>query len=301
VSRFYRFWTNIAAGLLVLLLVQPAMGQLSSKDIESLQQQAIGEGWTFIVNDNPATKYSLDELCGMRMPEGWVEPRPEPDLSSTEVMDLPEAFDWRDSVDLPDVRNQGGCGSCWAFASVGVLECAIKIKDGIDVDLSEQWLVSCNRDDWGCDGGWWAYYYFWFKADGCGDTGPVYESDYPYAAQDLPCGCPYEHQEQHLISSYTNISSNPDRIKSVLLEDGPVGVTVFVNSAFQAYGGGVFNGCQSGEINHAVVIVGWDDNQGPEGVWIVRNSWGPWWGEDGGYMRIPYYCSSIGSNATRVY
>ncbi|MCP4685698.1 MAG: hypothetical protein GY867_09665, partial [bacterium] len=215
--------------------------------------------------------------------------------------DFPAAFDWRDSVDLPAIRNQGGCGSCWAFATTGVLECAIKIKDGIEVDLSEQWLVSCNRDNWTCEGGWWAYDYFNLKADGCGDTYPVYESAFPYAAQQLPCGCPYEHQDQYEIGAWSPIGTAPDKIKTALLTYGPVGTTVFVNSAFQAYGGGVFSGCQTGTINHSVVIVGWDDNQGSDGVWIIRNSWGAWWGEDGGYMRIPVNCSSIGSNSTRIY
>ena len=301
-ARSHHFLTDIAAGLAVLILALPAFGQLTSKDIEDLQQQAVDEGWTFIVNDNPATRYSIDELCGMKMPEGWVEADPGADMApSPSPMDFPAAFDWRDSVTLPAIRNQGGCGSCWAFATTGVLECAIKIKDGLEIDLSEQWLVSCNRDNWTCDGGWWAYDYFKTKTDGCGDTGPVYESTFPYAAQQLPCGCPYEHQMQYCIGSWSPVGSSPDKLKTAILTYGPVGVTVFVNSAFQAYGGGVFNGCQTGEINHAVVIVGWDDNQGADGVWIIRNSWGAWWGEDGGYMRIPFNCSSIGSNATRIY
>ena len=75
-------------------------------------------------------------------------------------------------------------------------------------------------------------------------------------------------------------------------------VAIAVDNAFQAYTGGVFNCCGLPRINHAVVIVGWDDNQGG-GIWIIRNCWGRYWGE-GGYMRIPYGCDLIGYNATYV-
>jgi hypothetical protein len=76
-------------------------------------------------------------------------------------------------------------------------------------------------------------------------------------------------------------------------------VCVYVNSAFQGYTGGIFNACQDHEINHAVDLVGWDNNQGTDGVWFLRNSWGDDWGEDG-YMRIAYDCSRIGYNGLYV-
>jgi hypothetical protein len=79
-----------------------------------------------------------------------------------------------------------------------------------------------------------------------------------------------------------------------------VAVGVHVNSAFSGYGGGVFNACYDGTVNHAVALVGWDDSQGSDGVWILRNSWGSWWGEDG-YMRIEYECSRVGYAAALVF
>ena len=77
---------------------------------------------------------------------------------------------------------------------------------------------------------------------------------------------------------------------------GPVSVAVYVNSAFQAYNSGVFNGCATGTVNHAVALVGWNDAQQ---AWILRNSWGTGWGESG-YMRIKYGCSKVGYGACYV-
>ncbi len=284
----------------VLVTTIPVYGQLTSEDIVALQEQGRQEGWTFTVGENPATKYSLEELCGLKEPENWqVTARFDP---MTLKGDIPVAFDWRDEVDLPPVKNQGGCGSCWAFGTVGPLECNITILDGVTEDLSEQWLVSCNRSGWGCGGGWFAHDYHQWRTDPCGSTGAVLEADFPYVAWDAPCGCPYPHP--YHIESWAFIgtgSSVPGAslIKQAIMEYGPVSVAVYVNGAFHAYNGGIFNGCGEGTINHAVVLVGWDDNQGPSGVWIMRNSWGSGWGE-GGYMRIPYGCSSIGYAACYV-
>jgi len=87
-------------------------------------------------------------------------PTPTPTTSSS----LPAAFDWRDQGGVTSVKNQGACGSCWAFSSVGPLEANIKIKGEFEENLSEQYLVSCNTDGWGCDGGWWAHpYHEWKK------------------------------------------------------------------------------------------------------------------------------------------
>jgi len=289
--------------ILALLIVsaQPGYAQLSKEDITALRQQGEAEGWTFDVGANDATQYSLEDLCGFRVPDNWQDSARFVDLTPT--ADLPERFDWRDVDGCTIVKNQGGCGSCWAFATVGPLECAIKIKDGIEVDLSEQWLVNCNSNGWGCDGGFIAHDYHEWKTDPCGGTGAVMEHDCPYVAQDRLCDCPYDHW--YTIESWAYVGSpysipQVAQIKQAIITYGPVSVGVFANNAMQAYNGGVFNGCESGATNHAVVLVGWDDNQGTDGVWFMRNSWGTGWGEDGGYMRMPYGCSRIGEGASFV-
>ncbi len=292
------------AGLAFLLLflmatISSAAG-LSSVGIDSLRKQGEIEGWTFTVGENPATGYSLDELCGMKVPENWgINAKFTP---CNPTRSLPAAFSWCDSGGCTPIKNQGSCGSCWAFSTVGALECNIKIKDKVTVDLSEQWLVSCNSDGWGCGGGWYAHDYHQWKADPCGGTGAVLETNFPYVASDVSCSCPYPHD--YLIEDWAFVGSSygvppVDNIKQAILDYGPVSVSVYANSAMQAYTGGIFNGCATGQINHGVVLVGWDDNQGTAGVWIMRNSWSTGWGE-GGYMRIPYGCSSIGYAACYV-
>jgi len=283
--------------LLPAALAAIATGQLTAEQIEALRLQGLQEGWTFVVAENDATSRPLEELCGLVEPADWqrlavfdpCEPRG----------DLPSAFDWRALGGCTPIRNQGSCGSCWAFATVGALECNILIKDGRSVDLSEQWLVSCNRSGYSCSGGWFAHEYHQWATDRCNHAGAVLEQFFPYVAWNAPCYCPYPHR--YFINRWAYVGGSSGvppiaAIKQAIMTYGPVSVAVYVNAAFQAYSGGIFNGCASGTVNHAVVLVGWDDAQG---VWILRNSWGPNWGE-GGYMRIRYNCSSVGYAACYV-
>ncbi len=292
---------RLAFVLAGVVIATSAHAQLSIEEIEALRSQGEQEGWTFDVGQNPATEYSLDQLCGLKEPPDWQKDARFVEITPSK--DLPAAFDWRvEAGGLPSVKNQGGCGSCWAFATVGPLECNIFIQDGIEVNLSEQYLVSCNSSGWGCDGGWWAHDYHEWRTDGCGDSGAVMESQFPYMAYDAPCNCPYEPREYWIQDwAYIGASSGvppTSTIKQAIMDYGPVSVAVYANSAMQAYNGGIFNGCAYGQVNHGVVLVGWDDNDGT-GVWIMRNSWGSGWGE-GGYMRMPYGCSQIGYGACYV-
>jgi len=270
-------------------------------DIEALRQEIAENGWNYTVGENSATKYTLDQLCGLVVPENWKANARF--VKITPRLDLPSYFNWCDQGGCTPVKNQGACGSCWAFGTVGPLECNILIKDGVEVDLSEQWLVSCNQDGWGCNGGWWAHDYHEWKDDPCGDDGAVLESNFPYTATDAPCNCPYQHD--YWIDSWAFITSEDsippvDMIKQAIMDYGPVSVAVCVNAAFQGYTGGIFSGPTCSDINHAVVLVGWDDSQGTNGVWFLRNSWGSGWGEDG-YMRIEYGVCDVGYSACYVY
>jgi hypothetical protein len=274
---------------------------LSDADIVAMQEQAAQESWTFTVGKNPATERPFSQLCGLVVPENWwVGAEFDPCIPTT---DLPSRFDWRELGGCTPVKDQASCGSCWAFGTVGALECNILIRDHKEVDISEQWLVSCNKDGWGCNGGWWAHDYHSWKTDRFNGTGAVLEEDFPYTARDVPCDGPYPHPYRIDAWRYIGFSQGiptVEKIKQAIMTYGPVSVAIAVNGPFGAYTGGVFN--QSNPpagINHAVVLVGWDDSQGAGGVWFLRNSWGPFWGEDG-YMRIEYGCCKVGFGACYV-
>lgn len=290
--------TSLAIGFSIVCMVgTAALAQLSTSDIEALKERGKNEGWTFTVKESEATQYSIAQLTGIKIPKA-MDPSAAKFLPTIDPATLPAAYDWRTITPMPPIRNQGGCGSCWAFSTAGAMECAIKIYDDTVVDLSEQWLVSCNTDGYGCDGGWLVFDYFLDRSDPCGGIGTVPETAFPYVAADAACTCPYPHE--YRIDSWGFVGPQwgiptTDAMKQAIMEYGPISVCVYVNDAFQAYGGGVFNACEDQWLNHAVVLVGWDDNQSG-GVWIMRNSWGSGWGE-GGYMRIPYGCSVIGYGA----
>lgn len=289
-----------------------ARSQLTDEQIDSLKQVAEQEGWTWTVGRNEGLEGTLEERCGLRRPDNWA------DLATfdpcTPTITLPSSWDWRELHGVTPIKNQRSCGSCWAFSAVGALECNIRIKDGITVDLSEQYLVSCNQLGYSCvEGGWWAHDYHLHESvpehleDICGGWGPVLEADFPYAAFDLPCLCPYPHAEEYSLDGWGYIGDQwgtptVEQIKMAILQYGPVSVSVLATPQWDSYFGGIFNYCptlEPGDINHAVVLVGWNDESEAGGYWILRNSWGSSWGEDG-YMRITYGCVNVGYNATYV-
>jgi len=260
-----------------------------------IRQRIKAKGLSFTVGYNPAMDYQQKQLCGLKPPPAPAGFFPQPLSAAAPAAPLPARFDWRDVDGLTPVRDQGGCGSCWAFATVGVLEAAIKLQEASEQDLSEQWLVSCNTSGWDCDGGWWAHDYHVAP-------GAVPEGQFSYVASDAPCGGPYDYPFQIESWSYVgNSYSVPaiDAIKQAIYSHGPVTIAVYVSSDFTAYTGGVFDSHKTGTVNHGVILTGWDDDQGPDGVWFLRNSWGPGWGESG-YMRIAYDTANVGYAASYV-
>jgi C1A family cysteine protease/predicted secreted protein len=236
-----------------------------------------------------------------------VEPSVESPLtvSDQSAPGLPTYFNWCDLGKCTPVRDQGQCGSCWAFGTVGPLESNILIHDGVARDLSEQYLVSCNTDGWDCDGGWWAHDYHWTKIPpGEPEAGAVYETEFPYTARDDPCKPPHPHHEKMASWAYVDGQPYTDpstaAIKQAIYDHGPVVVALCAGPNFQRYTGGIFQadetGFCNGWINHSVVLVGWDDSQG---TWRLRNSWGTSWGESG-YMNIKYGISRVGFNASYI-
>ncbi|MFA8450001.1 MAG: GEVED domain-containing protein [Bacteroidales bacterium] len=217
---------------------------------------------------------------------------------------LPSYFDWRDQNAVTPVRSQGSCGSCWAFGSTAGFEAKIQMKHGTMPDLSEQYLVSCNNIGGSCAGGWWAHdLWYQYVPPGQDGAGAVYEQDFPYQALDVECK-PVTHHEQLEGWGYTDDvadSGKPTKlhaptvaqIKQKLYQWGPIPTALCIDN-WGAYTGGVLSGSSSEYTNHIVLITGWDDaNQ----CWIIKNSWGADWGEDG-YIRIAYGSHLSGQYST---
>lgn len=293
-------WPWLLHGVCAAVLAPTAYAQMSRNEIEALRQRGQAAGWTFTVGETEGTRRPHQELCGLVVPHDWqaAAPRECGPLSR----DLPAYFNWCDLGGCTPVKDQGGCGACWAFATVGPLESNILLNDELEVDLSEQWLLSCNVDDMTCAGGWFCHRYHLTEGDPCGDSGAVFEADFAYAATELPCGCPYTHHYWIEDWSYVPGGDIPSvsAIKTAILDHAPVAVAICTPPAFHAYTSGVYNDCDDpGDLDHAVVLVGWDDSLGSAGAWRLRNSWGPWWGE-GGYMWIEYGCISVGYGANYI-
>jgi len=207
---------------------------------------------------------------------------------------LPTSVDWRTKGVVSAVKNQGGCGSCWAFASAETLESAYAIKTGNLELLSEQQICSCtsNPQDCGgtggCEGGTPEVAY----ASAIKVNGLASEQTYPYVSgngQDFPCKFdPTKTPPVATISAYTVLPSNKQQpILEALVDNGPLAIAVWA-SPWMSYSSGVFKGCSySGnmDIDHAVQLVGYGTDPSGGDYWIVRNSWGGTWGEQG-YIRL---------------
>ena len=232
---------------------------------------------------------------------------PEEEIASGSLQ-LSTSFDWR-TVNgqnyVSPVKNQGPCGSCWAFGTVAPLEAKLLISGGGLADLSEQYLVSCNNNGWSCNGGWWAHdYHYNKKVSGELEAGSVLESNFSYTASDSACNPPHAHYQKiedwKFVGSSFGVPS-VEALKNAIATYGPVAAAVCVGSAFTGYHSGIFSTdekyvCKTGQVNHAVVLVGWDD---ATDTWIMKNSWGTGWGESG-YMRIKRNISNIGYAANYV-
>jgi C1A family cysteine protease len=190
-----------------------------------------------------------------------------------------DAVDWRGQGRVRAIKNQGSCGSCWAFAAVSALEGLAKVKTGSLPDLAEQELVDCTRNlgNYGCSGGWSQNAFSYAASHGIGAQG-----SYPYTAKDGSCK---QVAAAFKTKAYANIApKNVNALKQAIAQNGPVVVYIEADkSSFQSYKSGVYNAADcfaGGQINHAVTAVGYTAN-----AWIVRNSWGTGWG-DQGYILI---------------
>jgi len=268
-------------------------GQKSPIDI--MKNEIEKNDYSFEVGENSVTKKSIKELTGLDTSKA---PKQSFEMMSfdEEIISskLPSKYDLRDLGYVTPVKDQGTVGTCWAFATTSTLEVAIAKKDNIIVDLSEQFLMAINKEGYGTQGGWFAHHYHI-------DPGAVLEEDFPYQAKDgVPWNNPdYNHKYKADSWGYVQNSfsvPNVNKLKSAIYEYGSLSVAVAADMFFQYYKGGVFDRHNRGGVNHAVNLIGWDDEKG---AWIMENSWGEYWG-DKGFMYIKYGTSSIGYAASYV-
>ena len=209
---------------------------------------------------------------------------------------LPDRFDWRDvggDTYVSPIRNQGACGSCYAFSSMGMLEARIRVRTNNTMQpvFSPQDVVSCSEYAQGCEGG----FPYLIAGKYAEDFGVVEEECYTYRAHDSTCqeqaDClRYHSTDYYYVGGYYGACSE-DGMRLELVQNGPMSVSFEVYSDFQHYKSGIYHhtGLEDKynpwEItNHAVLLVGYGEELGKK-YWIVKNSWGENWGENG-YFRI---------------
>ncbi|KAK4781434.1 hypothetical protein SAY86_015536 [Trapa natans] len=179
--------------------------------------------------------------------------------------ELPDSIDWRKEGGVSDVKDQGSCGSCWAFSTVAAVEGINKIVTGDLISLSEQELVDCdNSYNQGCNGGLMDYAFEFIIKNGGIDS----EEDYPYKAADGKCDQNRKNVKVVTIDDYEDVPVNDEKALQKAVANQP----------------GIFTGTCGAALDHGVAVVGYGTENGVN-YWIVRNSWGSSWGEEG-YIRI---------------
>lgn len=192
----------------------------------------------------------------------------------------PAAVDWRTKGAVTPVKDQGQCGSCWSFSATGAMEGAYFIKNGKLLSLSEQELVDCSGSfgNMGCNGGLMDYAFEFAVEDGM-----CSEAEEPYHARDAKCD---KCASVATFEGCFDVPSNDEESLMKAVAQQPVSVAIEADhSVFMFYDGGIIDDASCGEsLDHGVLAVGYGEENGKK-FWIVKNSWGAQWGENG-YVRI---------------
>ena len=317
--------TLAGLALFVLLAIgawaQQAQNDLAFQESDSLdmiQQKIERNGFGFTVGHNwvfdmtPEQKQAFFSRHAGRQPRVYGYADNIGPLATVLGKTLPTAFDWRSYNGhsyIGPVRDQGSCGSCYAFgasaAAEGTYNFANGLYDSNCIDFSESFIMWClssispySSHFGGCDGADYDYY----ELEALVQEGTIPDSYFPYIMSDP--GCTHWNDPRYKFAEWHRIGCNDiDAIKTAIMTYGVIDVAVYASSAFQAYSGGVFQDsyttcssspCDYTPTNHAVALVGWSD---ADGAWILRNSWGSSWGENG-YMRIKYTSARVACEAT---
>ena len=201
------------------------------------------------------------------------------------VGNAPTSVDWRTQGYVTPIKDQGQCGSCWAFSAVASLEGQHFKAAGKLVSLSEQNLVDCSsaQGNMGCDGGLMDQAFTYIKVNNGIDT----EDSYPYEAVDQTCA--FKASDVGATDSgFVDVKSgSEDDLVDAIASIGPISVAIDAShSSFQLYKKGIYyeRSCSSQQLDHGVTAVGYDSQGSGKDYYIVKNSWGTSWGEQGYIM-----------------
>jgi C1A family cysteine protease len=234
------------------------------------------ENWTAGVNefaDQTWEEFRAARLGYRRAPPSVVRvAAPNVSLEVT----VPAAVDWTTKGAVTPVKNQGSCGSCWAFSTTGAVEGAVAVKTGRLTSLSEQQLVDCSGayGNLGCEGGLMDDAFKYVIANGL-----CTEAAYSYKGVDGACQKTCRAASK--ISSFVDVASNNEKALQAAVARQPVSVAIEADQpGFQFYSGGVFTDACGTNLDHGVLVVGYGTSGGIP-FWKVKNSWGKSWGLDG--------------------